>query len=338
METPKFIQNQNKSQEIVGLINEAVFVLSKLGIPVLELSTRQLEKMGMAFLAVADIKRSKDWSKARVREADTLKSRDIITYVNENFAENISKGSYDDIRRKDLNLPVVAGIIMASANKPGAAHNDPTRGYSLSPEYLDIIRCFSKKTWVEQVEKFMSGRVALNEKLAQHREINQMPVKLPNGIIYNFGPGKHNLLQKAVVEEFLPKYGYGAEVLYIGDASKKHLVQNETKLKELRFMELEHGKLPDIVAYSELKNWIFLIEAVYSSGPVSPVRLEELKRLTKECTADIIYVSAFLNRETFRKFTKEIAWETEVWIAESPEHLVHFNGDKFLGPYKEMDR
>ncbi len=128
--------------------------------------------------------------------------------------------------------------------------------------------------------------------------------------------------------------GYGAEVLYIGDTAKKFLVRDEAKLKALKFFELEHGELPDIVAYSEQKNWLFLIEAVHSSGPISPIRLLELKRLAKECTADIVFVTAFLTRDTFRKFAPDIAWETEVWIADAPDHMVHFDGDKFLGPYK----
>ena len=93
-------------------------------------------------------------------------------------------------------------------------------------------------------------------------------------------------------------------------------------------------ELPDIVAYSKTKNWLFLIEAVHSSGPISPIRLLELKRLAKECTAEIVFVTAFLTRDTFRKFAPEIAWETEVWIADAPDHMVHFDGDKFLGPYK----
>ncbi|MFS2517149.1 MULTISPECIES: BsuBI/PstI family type II restriction endonuclease [Parabacteroides] len=28
----------------------------------------------------------------------------------------------------------------------------------------------------------------------------------------------------------------------------------------------------------------------------------------------------------------DIAWETEVWIAENPGHMIHFNGDRFIGP------
>jgi type II restriction enzyme len=243
-------------------------------------------------------------------------------------------GSYDDIRRKDLKLPVVAGIIIASANKPNAARNDPTRGYSLSPEYVEIIGRFGQSDWLEMIEEFMADRPTLAERLDAARQLNHVPIKLPDGQTLQFSPGEHNLLQKAIIEQFLPRYGFGAEVLYVGDTAKKFLVRDEQKLKSLKFFELEHGELPDVVAYSAKKNWLFLIEAVHSANPISPVRLLELKRLAKNCTADIVFITAFLTRDAFRKFAPEVARETEVWIADAPDHMIHFDGDKFLGPYK----
>jgi len=315
---PSFIINDNKPAKITKLLNEAIFLLSSLGVPVDGQTTRQLEKMAMVFLAVADVKRTADWSHARVRQGtDTLKSRDIITYINENFGENISMGSYDDIRRKDLKLPVLAGIIEASANKPNAARNDPTRGYSLSEEYIEIIQHFSRQDWDPKCKEFMAKRRTLAAQLSMTRNLETMPVKLPGGKRLSLSPGEHNRLQKEIVENLLPRYGFNSEVLYLGDTTNKQLYCNRPKLKSLKFIELEHGELPDVVAYSENKNWIFLIEAVHSSGPISQIRLLELQRLTKGCSADIVYITAFLNRETFRKFSQDIAWETEVWIVNS---------------------
>lgn len=335
MKIPTFVTNKEKPAKLVKLINEALLVLSRLGIPLDGLKPRELEKMAMAFLAVADVKRSADWSKARIREGkEALKSRDIIAYLNQHFEEEISMGSYDDIRRKDLKLPVVAGIIIASANKPNAARNDPTRGFSLSPEYVELIQRFGQPDWEAAMEEFMADKPTLAERLDAARLIEVVPIRLPDGQMLQFSPGEHNLLQKAIIEQFLPRYGYGAEVLYVGDTAKKFLVREEAKLRALKFFELEHGELPDVVAYSATKNWLFLVEAVHSSGPISSVRLLELKRLAKECTADIIFVTAFLTRNIFRKFAPDIAWETEVWIADAPDHLVHFDGEKFLGPYK----
>jgi type II restriction enzyme len=102
------------------------------------------------------------------------------------------------------------------------------------------------------------------------------------------------------------------------------------KLLELGLPEPKHGKLPDIIAYSASKQRLYIIEAVYSSGSISDKRLFELKDLTKNCTLEIIYVTAFLDTKTFQRFASIIAWETEVWIASAPAHMIHFNGDKFL--------
>ena len=163
--------------------------------------------------------------------------------------------------------------------------------------------------------------------------MDQLPVALPSGKLLSLTKGKHNELQKAIIEEFLPRYGEQSEVLYLGDTAKKFLHVDRVKLDSLKFFEIAHDELPDVVAYSKSKNWLYLVEAVHSSGPISTLRHEQLRKLTKECTAEIVYVTAFLDRETFRKYAPDIAWETEVWIAESPDHVIHFDGKRFLGPY-----
>lgn len=323
---------KGKSKEQQQVINEALHILSKLGVPLTGLSPRALEKMALAFLAVADVKTSREWSKAS--DDHKMKSRDIIQWINANFGENISPGSYDDIRRKDLKLPVMAEII--GRTKPGSARNDPERGYVLAPEYVAIVRKFGTAGWEKQAEAVTAERGTLAEKLAGNRSLDKIPVTLAAGLTLDLSPGKHNELQQAIVHEFLPRYGYGAEVLYIGDTADKFLHRADEKLKALNFFELEHGELPDVVAYSAQKNWLFMIEAVHSSGPISPARLLILEELAKGCTADLIYVTAFLDRDTFRKWVASIAWETEVWIATDPDHLIHFNGEKFLGPYKAV--
>lgn len=131
----------------------------------------------------------------------------------------------------------------------------------------------------------------------------------------------------------MPRFGGGSSVLYVGDTSNKSLHIETEELKKLNFFELSHDELPDIVAYSKKHNWLYLIEAVYSSGPMSETRVLELKKMLKKCKAKLIFVTAFLTRNDFRKWQMDIAWETEVWTADHPDHLVHFNGHKYLGPF-----
>ncbi len=321
-----------KSPKLQKLINQALDIIAAMGIPLDGKTPRSLEKMALVFIAVAQVNKEQGWSQAKdSSDGISLKSRDIINYMNNNLEENISSGSYDDIRRKDLKLLVIDGLV--SRTQPNSARNDPTRGYCLSPEYGNAIRAYGTRKWEPNIKALMQGRQTLKDILARKRNLAKIDVKLPSGTELNFTPGEHNELQKQIIENFLPLFGYGAEILYVGDTADKFLHIDRAALESLCFFELKRGELPDIVAFSKKRNWLFLIEAVHSSGPISPTRLLELEKLTEKCKADRIYVTAFLDKVTFRKFVADIAWETEVWIAENPEHLIHFNGEKFLGPY-----
>lgn len=182
----------------------------------------------------------------------------------------------------------------------------------------------------------MANYQTLREQLSAERQMHRVPIELASGVVLDFGPGPHNELQRAIVGEFLPRYGYGAEVLYIGDAEDKDAHYDETRLRELGFFSLDHEELPDVVAFSSAKDWLYVIEAVASSGPVDTYRHVSLRKLLQNVRCEgVIYVTAFVDRgKDFQKYVAEIAWETEVWTASEPDHLIHFNGERFLGPYK----
>lgn len=332
----KYISKSNKTKEIQDLINTSLYILESVGIPLQNKTERSLERMAMSFLAVAGLKSK--WPKEIEFRNDSLKTRDIITFINTNFDENISSGSYDDIRRKDLKLLVLADIVENKSAKLESATNDPTRGYTLNSEFKDLLLKFNTKEWDKQLSKYLKKRKKLSEQLQRNRDLKKIPVELPNGKLLQLSFGDHNVLQKAIIEEFLPRFGSDCVVLYIGDTSKKILHIEENELKNLNFFELSHNEMPDIVAYSKENNWLYLIEAVHSSGPMSEIRLIELKKLLYKCKAELIFVTGFLTRNDFRKWTMDIAWETEVWIAENPDHLIHFNGHKFLGAYKSENK
>jgi hypothetical protein len=46
-------------------------------------------------------------------------------------------------------------------------------------------------------------------------------------------------------------------------------------------------------------------------------------------------VTAFETRRSMQSFLSQLAWESEVWIAEDPDHMIHFNGEHFLEPYPD---
>ena len=313
-------------------------MLQAFGIPLDGLTLRRQEKMAKAFLAVAAMKPGLTWCEVKSQaDQHRLRSRDVIRWMNDYLGEQIADSSYDDIRIKDLAMPVEAGVVLKAAGRESAKTNDGTRAYALTPEFAAVMRLYQTPKWNGALTRLMSTRKSLSESLRRTRGLARVPLIIGTQE-FSMSPGAHNLVQKAVVEHFLPVFGMGAEVLYLGDTENKNLFYRKDDLARLGFFALAHDKLPDIVAYSKQKNWLYLIEAVDTSNPITELRRAKFEEITKDCTADIVYVTAFADRIAFRKFAKDIAWETEVWIADNPEHLIHFNGDKFLGPYQTRIR
>jgi len=320
--------------QIDALVVEALEILRSFGIPLGQLTKRRQIKMAKAFIAVCGLRSGMRWTSTKSDDpSHRLRSRQIITWMNTYLGEAISSGSYDDIRRKDLLLLVEAGIVLRAAGNEEAATNDGTRGYAINPEFAAQIRKFGTGEWATSLDSLMAGKETLVQVLDQRRQLAMIPVAIGGTEIF-FSPGVHNQIQKSVIEEFLPSFGHGAKVLYVGDTEDKYLYLDQEGLDELGFFEIGHEKLPDVLAYSKGRNWLFVIEAVHSANPIDVMRKRILEQLTEECEADIVYVTAFLDRDSFKKFSGEIAWETEVWISEDPSHMIHFNGDKFLGPHK----
>ena len=319
--------------KVKNLVFNILDVFQLIGIPV-DNTDRKLERMAKACLAVGKIK--KDFSEACSFEDGFTRTRDIITFENKNFGEDISPGSYDEIRRQDLKLLVEAGIVVNSSSTEEQATNNPSRGYGLSTSFANLLHSFGSSKWEILLNEFRKETKSLKEELERRRDLQKVPVTLPNGKTIVLSYGEHNNLQKAIIEVFLPLFGFGAEVLYVGDTKDKFLHLEKAELEKIKFFTLEHEELPDVVAYSREKNLLYLIEAYHSTGEWDEIRVRKVKRKLEEsgCTANIIFFTAFENKNIFKQKAKDIAWETEVWIADSPEHLVHFNGYKFLELHK----
>jgi hypothetical protein len=110
------------------------------------------------------------------------------------------------------------------------------------------------------------------------------------------------------------------------------MVFDEEGFRKLGVTVEAHGKMPDVVIHFKKKDWLVVIEAVTSHGPIDPKRQAELKTLFASYKNRLVFVTAFLTRKDLTKFLGQISWETEVWVADSPDHLIHFNGQRFLGP------
>lgn len=305
-------------------LETAKTLLKKIGMP-----TKQQSRMcALTLLAMANVRKRTPWSKATNK---WIRIHDIIAFAYKCYGIAYAENSRETFRKQALHPFRTAALIEDN----GLATNSPNYRYRLTDEFLKVVQeQFNRSTASNQntaLHMFMSNHESLSEIYASKKRMQKMPVRI-NQQDFTFSPGKHNELQKAIIEEFAPRFAPNSECLYVGDTTQKDLVKNIEKLSELGFEITLHDKMPDVVLYREDKNWIYFIESITSVGPMDPKRIVEIEALTKNVTAGKIYISAFLDFSTFKKFSDQLAWETEVWIAEMPDHMIHLNGDKFLGP------
>ena len=201
----------------------------------------------------------------------------------------------------------------------------------MTPEALSLFKVFGTGLWDAALAKFLAAHQTLRQIYASKKRVNKVEVTV-DGVVHALSTGAHNQLQKAIIEDFAPRFAPNSECLYVGDTTRKDLVKYVDKLSSIGFEITVHDKMPDVVLYREDKNWVYFVEAVTSVGPMSPKRVSEIAAMTENVSSGKIFVTAFLDFATFKKFSEQLAWETEVWIVDMPEHMIHLNGDKFLGP------
>jgi type II restriction enzyme len=304
-------------------IKEAQKILASLGLPKAQCN----EISALTLLALAKVGMRTPWSAA---EAPRLRIHDVLTFAETEYRHKYAENTREVVRRQVIHQFEQARIVERNPDDPSLPINSPATHYALTDEVLALIRSFNTPAWSVQLTEVLGKRATLREIYAKERQIRLVPVRTPDGKTLHLSPGKHNKLEAAVVEEFAPRFAPGAFLLYLGDAAKKEFYLHRETLSKLKVPVDEHGKLPDVVLYDPDANRLFLVEAVTSHGPVSPKRLYELEELLSDVDVIRVYVSAFPDFKEFKSHAAEIAWETEVWIQESPDHLIHFNGDKFL--------
>jgi putative type II site-specific deoxyribonuclease len=303
-------------------LEEAKNILNELKVP----PKQQSDLCGYVILAMADIKKNDKWAEATNK---WIRIHDVIAFIRDFYGVSYAENSRETFRKQAMHHFRNAAFIEDN----GKATNSPNYRYRLTDEMLLLVKTFQLNQWEEQKNIFLESHQNLIDLYSSKKAIKKMPVKI-NGSDFTFSPGEHNQLQKLIIEEFAPRFAENSECLYVGDTIQKDLVKNEKKLKELGFEITLHDKMPDIVLYSEDKNWIYFVESVTSVGAMEPKRIKEIEEMTENVLAGKIYVTAFLDFKTFKKFSESLAWETEVWIADMPDHMIHLNGDKFLGPRK----
>lgn len=301
-------------------IEETREFLQTIGMP----KAQQADICCYVILAMAGVKPDMRWEEAA---NEWIRIHDIIQFANSYYGTTYAENSRETFRKQALHHFRTAALVEDN----GKATNSPNYRYRLTEETLQMLRVRDTIEWQPSVRRFLHYHQSLIEMYASKKKMSMMPVKI-NGQDFSFSSGKHNELQKAIIEEFAPRFAPNSECLYVGDTIEKDLVKNVAKLTELGFEITLHDKMPDVVLYREDKDWLYFVESVTSVGPMDPKRILEITEMTKNVTAGKIFVTAFLDFKTYKRFSENLAWESEVWIAEMPEHMIHLNGDKFLGP------
>lgn len=307
-------------------IREAKIVLKELGLP----QAQQNEMAALTLLALCGIKKAGNWKEAQRTSLKVTKG--IMAFMSTQYKRRYAPNTRETVRRQVLHQFVQARLVDYNPDDPNLPVNSPKAHYAISNAALAVVRTFGTARWGAALSKFRDEIGELKKKYVKDRDLTPLPLKLANGTTIRLSPGQHNRVQAGVVNLFASRFAKGSLLLYLGDTAKKDLYMDSRMLKDIGIPIDQHSKLPDVVIFDPERNWLYLIEAVTSHGPVTPKRIVELEDLLKKCTAGKIYVSAFPDFAEFKRHTRNLAWETEVWIMEHPDHMIHFNGDKFIGP------
>lgn len=303
-------------------VDDAVKILTMMGIP----KAQQNDRSALTLLAVLDVKKRTPWKDARERP---IIIHDIMGFISKNFQVNYAENSRETIRRQTLHQFEQAGIVIRNRDDPTLPTNSPKNNYTITPEALTVVQAFGTPGFDSRLSHFTTNHGKLIEKYAGKKREHNLTVSL-NDEIFTLTAGAHNELQIAILRDLYPRFLSGSELLYLGDAANKMLKINEKLIAELHFPITQHDKLPDIIFYDRSKNVLFLIEAVTSHGPMSQKRVNELIERLSKTGLKQIFISAFPTKKEFKKYLDETAWETEVWLADTPDHMIHLNGPKFL--------
>ena len=260
----------------------------------------------------------------------------IIEFVREAYAVRYAPNTRETIRDEAVKYFVDAGLVVRNPDDPARPTNSGKTVYQVEASALRLCQSFGSREWPKLLAAYLTSREHTRHELHRQRSIARIPVTLPSGETITLSPGGQNPLIKQVIEEFCPRFTPGAVLLYVGDAENKFLHLDAKSLSQLGVTAAAAAKMPDVVVFDSRRNWLVLIEAVTSAGPVDGKRRKELKELFAGSTAGLVFVTAFSSRDAMRSFLSHISWETEVWIAEAPDHLIHFNGERFLGPYPDV--
>lgn len=308
-------------------IETARQIIIALGLP----QAQQNERSALCLLALLNLTPGKAWADA---ENPLVGITPIMDWAREHYDKHYAPNTRETVRRQTMHQFCDAGIALYNPDQPNRPVNSPKAVYQIEPTALALLRTFGTPAWHDALMTYLAERGTLVAHYAKKREQNRIPVEIAPGKKITLSPGEHSELIRAIISDFAPRFAPGSVLVYAGDTGDKWGYFDGDLLAKLGVNVDSHGKMPDVALHYTAKNWLLLVESVTSHGPVDGKRYNELAKLFAGSTAGLVYVTAFPNRAIMGRYLAQIAWETEVWVADTPSHLIHFNGERFLGPYK----
>lgn len=310
-------------------IDDALSILAQLGLP----RAQQNERSALCLLALLNIAPGMKWKQAM---HPLIGITPIMDWAREHYGKNYAPNTRETVRRQSMHQFVSAGIALYNPDNPARPVNSPKAIYQIAPEALALLKTYGTRTWKANLVAYLTKNKTLAARYAKDRDTHLIPVKIAPRKKIQLSPGKHSELIKAIIEDFAPRFAPNSVLIYAGDTGKKWGYFAEADLTRLGVTVDAHGKMPDVVLYYPERDWLLLVESVTSHGPVDGKRHEELAQLFANATPGLVFVTAFPDRSTAGRYLSNIAWETEVWAADAPSHLIHLNGSRFLGPYSKI--
>lgn len=326
MNSPSLFETAVPSSPSQDKIRESLAVLRALGMPRQQLNDRS----ALTLLALLNLQPAGSW---QALERPLLGVTPIMDWCHEFYLVSYAPNTRETFRRQTLHQFREAGIVLYNPDKPDRAVNSPSACYQVTTELLEVLLTHSTPAWATTLETYLAQRPTLTAQYAMARDMQRIPLQVAPGKEIMLSAGQHSQLIRDIIMEFGERFAPGAQVIYVGDTGAKDGYFEREQLAALGVEVDKHGKMPDVVLYDATRNWLLLIESVTSHGPVDGKRHGELSQLFAASTAGLVYVTAFPNRKTMGKYLSDISWETEVWVADAPTHLIHFNGDRYLGPH-----
>lgn len=312
----ELIEAEGDSETSIAIItmkrvDEALQVLRALGFPRAQLN----ERSALTLLALIALKPGAKWSTA---SQPLMGITPMMDFFAEHYGKRYAPNTRETVRRQTVHQFLDAGLIVANPDRPDRPVNSGKNVYQMTDSALELVRSFGSRSWKTNLAKYLSSVESLKARYARERKMARIPIRLAEGQEIALSPGQHNLLIRNVIEQFAERFTPGGRVLYVGDTDEKFAYFDEPGLRSLGVVVDVHGKMPDAIIHHVEKNWLVLVEAVTSHGPVNPKRHAELSRLFADSTAGLVFVTAFLDRKALTAYLEDISWETEVWVAESP--------------------